>query len=110
MEERVNQRLRELGKKKSWLMSKFSLSPATFWRKITGKTPLTYEEMQILAQSLECPPGFLTGEEERDGGMMGRRYEGALSGSVVGLQVIIPRFQIGSPSVPPSLPSLGPFH
>ena len=62
LESRINQRLRDLGKKKNWLMGQLDLSAATFWRKTSGKSDLTYKEMRILAEALECTPEYLTGE------------------------------------------------
>lgn len=61
IEDRVNERLRLLGKKKTWLLSIMGMAPATFWRKISGKSALTYDEMKQLAEELECSADYLAG-------------------------------------------------
>lgn len=66
-EDRINLRLQQLGKKKAWLMEQMGMSPATFWRKIGGKSSLTYEEMQLLADALGCTPDYLTGRSDAPG-------------------------------------------
>gem|GEM_PF-4829286 len=43
-------------------MKQLDLTSATFWRKTSGKSTLTYYEMRILAEALECKPEYLTGE------------------------------------------------
>ena len=65
LEDRVNERLEALGKKKSWLISHMDMATSTFWRKISGKTALSYEEMQMLAEGLECSPEYLTGVTDK---------------------------------------------
>jgi transcriptional regulator with XRE-family HTH domain len=64
LEDRINLRLKKFGLRKSWLMEQLGMSPATFWRKTGGKTPLTYEEMMTLSQALDCSPSYLMGETE----------------------------------------------